>query len=174
MFARLRISFQRRRITRQDRELLETRARRFLNRYLSANDDTDNDRYYEALAAAAAACQPKNVVSYFENLEVAEITAEAASAVVRRRLEKPEAQTDAFITDACATVAVGYRRAAGIYARDHEMRTLGTAAVHLLTMATSRGMAKSKQESPDALSPDWEDSSSQPPSDGSTDITRTQ
>ena len=148
MFAQLKMNFQRRRITRQDRELLETRARRFLNRYLSARDDADKDRYYEAVATAAAACQPKNVVSYFENMEVAEITAEAASAVVRRRLEKPEGQTDEFITDALAAVAVGYRRAAGIYARDEEMRTLGTAAVHLLTMATSREMAKAKQESP--------------------------
>jgi len=153
MFARLKMNFQQRRITRQDREILETRARRFLNRYLSARDDADKDRYYEAVATAAAACQPKNVVSYFENMEVAEITAEAASAVVRRRLEKPEGQTDAFITDALAVVAVGYRRAAGIYARDEEMRTLGTAAVHLLTMATSREMSKAKQEYPDANSP---------------------
>jgi len=147
------MNFQQRRITRQDRDILETRARRFLNRYLSARDDADKDRYYEAVATAAAACQPKNVVSYFENMEVAEVTAEAASAVVRRRLEKPEGQTDEFITDALAAVAVGYRRAAGIYARDEEMRTLGTAAVHLLTMATSREMAKAKQESPDANSP---------------------
>jgi len=145
-----------------------------LNRYLSARDDADKDRYLEAVAAAAGACQPKNVVSYFENLEVAEVTAEAASAVVRRRLEKPEGQTDEFITDALATVAVCYRRAAGMYARDEKMRTLGTAAVHLVTMATSRGMAKSKQESPNTLSPAGQHSSSQPPNDGSTDVTATQ
>jgi hypothetical protein len=57
---------------------------------LSANDDTDKDRYYEAVAAAAAACQPKNVVSYFENLEVAEITAEAASAVEGEDWKSPK------------------------------------------------------------------------------------
>ena len=42
-----------------------------------------------------------------------------------------------FVTDACATVAVAYHRAAGIYVDDEKMQELGTAAVHLLTMATS-------------------------------------
>ena len=42
-----------------------------------------------------------------------------------------------LITDAYATVAVAYRRAAGLYAIDEEMQKLGTAAVHLLTIATS-------------------------------------
>jgi len=40
-------------------------------------------------------------------------------------------------TDAYATVAVAYRRAAGVYAMDEEMQKLGAAAVHPLTMATS-------------------------------------
>ena len=39
--------------------------------------------------------------------------------------------------DATATVAVAYRRAAGVYSMDKDMQELGTAAVHLLTMATS-------------------------------------
>jgi hypothetical protein len=42
-----------------------------------------------------------------------------------------------FVTDAYATVGVAYHRAAGIYTKDQEMQQLGTAAVHLLTMATS-------------------------------------
>ena len=42
-----------------------------------------------------------------------------------------------FVTDACATVAVAYHRAAGVYVADEKMEKLGTAAVHLLTMATS-------------------------------------
>ena len=42
-----------------------------------------------------------------------------------------------FVTDACATVAIAYHRAAGVYTLDKEMQELGTAAVHLLTMATS-------------------------------------
>jgi hypothetical protein len=42
-----------------------------------------------------------------------------------------------FITDACAAIAVAYRRAAGVYLEDEEMQKLGTAAVHLLTPVTS-------------------------------------
>jgi hypothetical protein len=42
-----------------------------------------------------------------------------------------------FVTDACATVAIAYSRAAGAYVDDDKLRELGTAAVHLLTMATS-------------------------------------
>jgi len=42
-----------------------------------------------------------------------------------------------FIIDAYATVAIAYHRAAGFYGEDKPMLELGTAAVHLLTMATS-------------------------------------
>ena len=42
-----------------------------------------------------------------------------------------------FVTDACATVAVAYNRAAGVYVGDDKLQELGTAAIHLLTMATS-------------------------------------
>ena len=42
-----------------------------------------------------------------------------------------------FVTDACATVAVAYHRAAGAYVADEKTKELGTAAVHLLTMAKS-------------------------------------
>ena len=87
MFARFKAKFQRRKIAREDRKYLEARARRFLNRYLSASD-ADKERYYDALARATAACLPPNVVSYSENLGVAEITAELASAVVRRGTER--------------------------------------------------------------------------------------
>ena len=46
-------------------------------------------------------------------------------------------QVAALITDAYATVAVAYRRASAAYAIDEEMQKLGTAAVHLLTIAMS-------------------------------------
>jgi len=151
MFARFKAKFQRRKIGREDRKYLEARARRFLNRYLSAGD-ADKERYYNAVAAATAACQPPNVISYTENLRVAEVTAAAASAVVRRGRNSSENDNDAFVLDAYATVAVGYRRAAGAYVRDDEMQSLGTAAVHLLTMANSRRMAKSKDDSLDTNS----------------------
>ena len=42
-----------------------------------------------------------------------------------------------FVTDSCATLAIAYHRAAGVYEKDDEMKELGTAAAHLLTMATS-------------------------------------
>jgi hypothetical protein len=67
-------------------------------------------------------------------------TAEAALKVVKRRSQRASDSHDnlaTLITDAYATVAVAYRRAAGVYAIDEEMQQLGTAAVHLLTMATS-------------------------------------
>src|SRR5712664_1919131 len=51
-------------------------------------------------------------------------------------LNKSDRNSD-FVTDACATVAVAYHRAAGVYIMDKEMQELGTAAVHLLTIATS-------------------------------------
>ena len=41
-----------------------------------------------------------------------------------------------------ATVAVAYHRAAAVYVEDEEMQELGTAAVHLLTMATSYMIAQ--------------------------------
>ena len=42
-----------------------------------------------------------------------------------------------MITNAYATVAIAYRRASAAYAGDEEMQQLGTAAVHLLTIAIS-------------------------------------
>ena len=52
------------------------------------------------------------------------------------RLKKDDHMGE-FVTDACATVAVAYHRAAGVYVADEKMQKLGTAAVHLLAMATS-------------------------------------
>jgi hypothetical protein len=67
-------------------------------------------------------------------------TAEAALKIVKLREHQRIADNDqvaALITDAYATVAVAYRRASAAYATDEEMQKLGTAAVHLLTMAMS-------------------------------------
>jgi hypothetical protein len=55
----------------------------------------------------------------------------------RQRVVNEDDRIATFATDAYATVAVAYHRAAGAYTRDKEMQQLGTAAVHLLTMATS-------------------------------------
>ena len=54
----------------------------------------------------------------------------------RGALKRDERISD-FVTDAYATVGIAYHRAAGVYTMDKEMQELGTAAVHLLTMATS-------------------------------------
>jgi hypothetical protein len=42
-----------------------------------------------------------------------------------------------LITDAYATVGTAYRRAAAVHTADRDMQQLGTAAVHLLTIAAS-------------------------------------
>ena len=58
--------------------------------------------------------------------------------IVLERIElKKGDRTAEFVTDAYATVGIAYHRAAGLYIMDKEMQELGTAAVHLLTIATS-------------------------------------
>ena len=76
-----------------------------------------------------------------EDAQIAEATSDAAMKMVlareeRGRLTKDDRLSD-FVTDAYATVGIAYHRAAGVYTMDEEMQELGTAAVHLLTMATS-------------------------------------
>jgi len=151
MFVWSKINRQRSKISREDRRRLEPRVRRFLNNYLAASD-AQKPQYYELVAGASAGCHPSDSVSYLENLRVAEMTARTADAIVRRRLlagKDNDGGIDRLITDAFATAAVAYRRAAGIYVNDSEMQMLGTAAVHLLTMATSHRMAQAKNSSPE-------------------------
>ena len=96
--------------------------------------------YYEAVEGASTACHPGITNPALEDVHIAEATAEAALKVVKRRVQRASDSQEGLatlITDAYATVAVAYRRAAGVYAIDEEMNRLGTAAVHLLTMATS-------------------------------------
>ena len=59
----------RRREIREDRKHLEARARRLLKSYLSA-DGSRKQQYYEAIAGAAAACQPTVSDSNLENTEL--------------------------------------------------------------------------------------------------------
>jgi hypothetical protein len=75
-----------------------------------------------------------------EGVQLAQVAAEAAVKVVKSRERQAIDNNDqlaALITDAYATVAIAYRRASTAYTRDEEMQRLGTAAVHLLTIATS-------------------------------------
>jgi C4-type Zn-finger protein len=86
-----------------------------------------------------------------ENAQLAQAAAEAALKVVKLREHQAIADKDqvaALITDAYATVAIAYRRASAAYTVDEEMQKLGTAAVHLLTMATSCMAAQSAETTP--------------------------
>jgi len=132
-----RSSTQRKQI-RQDRHYLEERVRRFLENYLAA-DAIGKNQFYEVVAGASAACQPSIADASLQNTEWAQTTSDLALNVVRSRLLQ-RADSDhvqSMITDAYATVAIAHRRAAAAYTTDPEMQGLGTAAVHLVTMATS-------------------------------------
>ena len=123
----------------EDRKYLEANARRFLKNYLSA-DGLRKQQYYELVAGAAAACRPGVTDPSLEDTQLAQATAEAAFKVVKLRERQAIDDNDqlaAFITDAYATVAVAYRRASTAYMAEEDLQQLGTAAVHLLTIATS-------------------------------------
>lgn len=134
---------ERRRKVKLDRKHLEARSRRFLKRYLNA-DETRKPQFYRAVEEASRQCQPVKSglpPPELEDAEIAEATSSAAMQMVlareqRRALEKDDRISD-FVTDAYATVGIAYHRAAAVYTMDKGMQELGTAAVHLLTMATS-------------------------------------
>ena len=142
----------RRKKVKLDRKHLESRARRFLTNYLAA-DEMRKSQYYRAVDRAFEECLPTKLElppPDLEDAQIAEATSNAAMKMVQVREEQSvpdqEARIADFVTDAYATVAVAYHRAAGVYAgvyvSDKEMQELGTAAVHLLTMATSYMMAQ--------------------------------
>ena len=122
-----------------DRKHLAARSRRLLRNYLNA-DETEKPVYYRLVEEASQKCHPEPVLSLPEvqDAQIAEATSSAAMRIVleRGRLTNADRQGE-FVTDAFATVGVAYHRAAGIYSVDKTMEKLGTAAVHLLTMATS-------------------------------------
>ena len=85
-------------------------------------------------------CQPARLglpPPELEDAQIAEATSNAAMKIVLERGAKKDVPISDFVTDACATVGIAYHRAAGVYTMDKEMQELGTAAVHLLTIATS-------------------------------------
>ncbi len=131
----------RRKKVRLDRKHLEDRARRFLKSYLQA-DEKQKPQFYRAVEEFSKKCQPAEAAggsSDADDRGIAEAASQAAMQMVLDRATQPkkEDRIANFVTDACATVAVAYHRAAGVYEGDEEMQKLGTAAVHLLTMATS-------------------------------------
>ena len=130
---------ERRRKIALDRKHLEARSRRFLKNFLNA-DQTRKPQFYRAVEAATEQCYPADALLSPElnDAQIAEATAMAAMKIVLERSasEKNNRITN-FGTDAFATVGIAYHRAAGVYTVDKEMEKLGTAAVHLLTMANS-------------------------------------
>jgi hypothetical protein len=119
-----------------------------LKSYLSA-DGPRKQRYYEVIAGAAAACQPGVSDASLENVQLNHAAAEAALKIVKVRERKAIDDNDqlaVLITDAYATVAMAYRRASSAYTVDKEMQQLGTAAVHLLTIATSFMAPQQKED----------------------------
>jgi hypothetical protein len=135
-----------RKAIRQDRKYIVGRARRFLLSYLAAGE-AQKQQYYELVAGAAAACQPAVSDPNVKNTETCQTIAETARRVVKMR-ERQASDKDghlaALITDAYATVAMAYRRAAAVYVLDEEMQQIGTAAVHMVTIANSFMAAQSE------------------------------
>ena len=134
---------ERRRKVKLDRKHLEARSRRFLKSYLNA-DETRKPQFYRAVEEASKLCQPVKsglLPPELEDAQIAEATSGAAMQMVLAREERGALKKDGrisdFVTDAYATVGIAYHRAAGVYTMDKEMQDLGTAAVNLLTMATS-------------------------------------
>ena len=132
---------KRRKKIRLDRKHLEARARNFLKRYLEA-EEIQKFQFYRAVDNISKKCQPPELGASqpdMDDIEIAEATAQTALQIVLDREGRPKKddRMGEFVTDACATVAVAYHRAAGVYVADEKMQKLGTAAVHLLTMATS-------------------------------------
>ena len=131
---------ERLRKVRLDRKHLEARSRRFLSSYLKA-DETRKARFYRAVDEASQYCHSMGSglpPPDLQDADIAEATSAAAMKIVLERTgsDRNDRAAD-FVTDAYATVAIAYHRAAGIYLKDKDMMELGTAAVHLLTMATS-------------------------------------
>jgi len=129
----------RRKAIREERKVVLGRARRLLTSYLSS-DGLQKQQYYEVIAGAAAACQPKGYGSDLENTEFCKAIAQKALGVVKARERKTTSDNgplQELITNAYATVALAYRRAAAVYVLDKEMQQIGTAAVHMVTIANS-------------------------------------
>jgi hypothetical protein len=128
---------ERKRKVRLDRKHLGARSRRFLKIYLNANEMRKRD-FYRVITNAAAHCYPDRPSPELQDAEIADGASSAALKVVLSRVDRiKDDPTSDFVTDAYATVGVAYHRAAGVYMMDKDLQKLGTAAVHLLTIATS-------------------------------------
>ena len=108
---------ERRKKVRSDRKYLEERTRRFLKSYLEA-DEMRKPQFYRAVEDISKKCQPADTrlaQSDLDDARIAETAYQAAMQMVLDRTGrlKKEDRVGNFVTDACATVAVAYHRAAG-------------------------------------------------------------
>jgi hypothetical protein len=128
------------RLIKKDREYLEARARHFLKSFLKA-DENGKAQFYRVVEDAVQRCQADAGVGQpsteLEDEQVARATFAEAMKILLALENNEVGSNAAFIIDAYATVAIAYHRAAGVYSEDKPLQELGTAAVHLLTMATS-------------------------------------
>ena len=139
----------RRKAIREDRKYIVARARRFLMSYL-ASDDLQKQQYYGLVAGAVDACRPRISDPHLKNTELSKLIAETALRVVKVRHRQAQDQDplQELITDAYSTVAIAYRRAAAVYVLDEEIQQIGTAAVHLVTIANSYMAAQPMDRAP--------------------------
>ena len=117
---------ERQKKVKQDRKHLEERTRRFLKSYLNA-DETRKPQFYRAVEDTSRKCQSAEFSLNQPDVDdrrIAEATSRAALQMVLDRAGRVSADDKVadFITDACATVAVAYHRAAGVYVADEKMQ----------------------------------------------------
>jgi len=116
-------------LIRSDRKYLEARSRRFLQSYLKA-DESRKPHFYRAVEGAVHKCQAEAGVDQpsneQEDAEIATATSSAAMKVVLERIGRKEDNGNAaFLTDAYATIAIAYHRAAGVYIEDRGYAGIG-------------------------------------------------
>jgi hypothetical protein len=93
---------------------------------ITCESEAEKELYYDAISSAAAGCRPSNAVSHLDSKQIAEETADVVSRVAKRRQRSAQYSRDRqekLITDAYATTAIAYRRAAGTYIDDEKMLT---------------------------------------------------
>ena len=114
---------ERRKKVRRDRKRLEVRARRVLKSYLEA-DEARKPEYYRAVEDISNKCRPPDLDFSQPDLNDGQIAEATSKAAMQMVVEREYRRVGDFVTE-------------GVYEADADMQELGTAAVHLLTMATS-------------------------------------
>ena len=112
---------ERRKKVRQDRKRLEVRVRRFLKSYLEA-DEVRKPEFYRAVEDISNKCRPPDLDFSQPDLNDGQIAEATSKAAMQMVLERENRRVEDFVTDACATVAVAYHRAAGVYEADAHAR----------------------------------------------------